>query len=67
MDGPLLPALPVSVLMDEVEIERMIAAGPPSSAEEYLLRVRWDRRWLRTILRFVVPKFERLLPWIDQI
>jgi hypothetical protein len=40
MDSPLVPALPVSTLMDDIEIERMIAAGPPSSAEEYLLRVR---------------------------
>lgn len=34
-------ALPIDLPYDEEEIERQIAAGPPATAEEYLLRVRW--------------------------
>lgn len=40
-DGP--PALPVGGVVSEDEMRRRIAAGPPTSAEDYLQRVRCVR------------------------
>lgn len=43
-------ALPVALLYDEAEIAKRIAAGPPATAEEYLLRVRYEARQLPVVM-----------------